>query len=161
MTTPATPATMDGSHALAELRDLTECRCIDDDSGCNHLYRGDVEAVAAALGASEERVTELTAQLVECFRLAGADPDGPYEAKHAERAVQAVADLRRDYDDDNVFKDAERYRWLRAEHDGGASQWHVREHVDHPGGFASAEIVDVGGLDAAIDALLARKEGKE
>lgn len=44
-------------------------------------------------------VHRLTTQLAECFRAAGSDPDGADESLYAHRAVQAVKDLRNDYDE--------------------------------------------------------------
>lgn len=44
-------------------------------------------------------VDEQTSKLAECYRLAGADTDGNEEWRYAPNAPQAVAELRKDYDE--------------------------------------------------------------
>jgi hypothetical protein len=55
----------------------------------------DVRAAVAALQAERDAKT---AQLAQCFRLSGADPDGNEDWRIATDAVRAVTDLRRDSD---------------------------------------------------------------
>ena len=74
-----------------------------DDPALRDILRAGIEKAfadhAAALAASEARVASLTAQLAQCFKIAGEDCDGNEDWRIAPRAVQAVTDLRRDYDD--------------------------------------------------------------
>lgn len=47
----------------------------------------------------KERADKAIADLAECFRLTGADPDGNEDWRLSERAVAEVAQLRKDSDD--------------------------------------------------------------
>ncbi|KGQ19881.1 hypothetical protein LF41_2388 [Lysobacter dokdonensis DS-58] len=60
------------------------------------LTHGEARAIADLLRLLSDREE----QLAECFRVAGGDTDGDnYAPRLADRAVQAVSDLRRDYDE--------------------------------------------------------------
>ncbi|MBS1831242.1 MAG: hypothetical protein JST65_00935 [Acidobacteria bacterium] len=69
----------------------------------------------------QAEIDRLRNMLGECYVLSGADTDGDPPERHAETAVRAVGDLRRDYDENEDWqgralaaeKDAARYRWLR------------------------------------------------
>lgn len=58
------------------------------------------EALSAVLKESEReaRIEELEAQLAECYRISGADPDGDSDSHLAKHAVQAVRELREESD---------------------------------------------------------------
>lgn len=47
----------------------------------------------------QEKIIRLERDLAECYRLSGADPDGNEDWRLAPRAVEAVRELRKDYDD--------------------------------------------------------------
>lgn len=64
---------------------------------------------------AEAEVARHVTNLAECYRIAGADPDGNTDAVLARDAVRAVMDLRRDYDqaceDDHRLR-GEIVKWL-------------------------------------------------
>ncbi len=61
---------------------------------CRHML-----SASTALAAIRPEVARLTAQLAECYRLTGADPDGNEDWRLAAEAVREVKRLRGDHDD--------------------------------------------------------------
>lgn len=46
----------------------------------------------------QEKIARLEHDLAECYKISGADPDGNEDWRLAQRAVDAVRELRSDYD---------------------------------------------------------------
>jgi hypothetical protein len=113
-----------------------ECRA-------HQCRRQAIELRTRAEAAERER-DEAAAMLAACYRMAGADCDGDEDWRIAPRALQAVTDLRRDYDEAGDEAEALRRRVAELE----AVLRHIRNHSS----VTSEQI-------AVIDALL-RGEGR-
>ena len=59
----------------------------------------DWQTILAALRDQEAEIARHVKVLADCFRMAGADPDGNEDWRIAPDALRAVTDLRRDYDE--------------------------------------------------------------
>jgi hypothetical protein len=101
---------------------------------------------------------DLLNQLGECFRMAGADPDGNENWRLARRALKAVTDLRRDYDENEDWKsrhDALAQRCAAAERGVQAARslcesWHAEARAEGYGGGNTRAHLILAAIDAAI-----------
>jgi hypothetical protein len=103
----------------------------------------------SAEAARDAEIAWLREQLGQCFRLSGADPDGNENSRLAPRAVDAVRQLRQDYD--QTCDEAEKLRQRVAELERLLDQ----THVESQGFFERAE-----SLRAECEALRADAEWK-
>src|SRR3990167_8827662 len=88
----AEPLTEEEITEIREALELHEMGC-DDESALRLL---------ATIEARDARIEELIADLAECFRLSGADPDGDEDWRIAPRAVAEVRRLREESDADGT-----------------------------------------------------------
>lgn len=136
----------------------------DRDAHVNHIAEDDGDWVRYTDHFAA--MADKDAQLAQCFKLAGADCEGNEDWRIAPRAVRAVADLRRDYDEacdemHQLGRDAgnteaalrkQLGEWLVANAPGG---WidELRKRAES----AEAKLVAVGGL-AKVAALAAARQ---
>jgi hypothetical protein len=131
-----------------------------------YMAAGDFATIRDHIATLIAERDDLLNQLGECFRMAGADPDGNENWRLARRALKAVTDLRRDYDENEDWKsrhdalaqrcaaaerDAARYRWLR---DVAPSLSRGPMLAFCTGPDRADEITALDDADAAIDAAI-------
>lgn len=66
---------------------------------CVYLTNDDWQTIRAELLAMDAENVRHVKMLADCFRMAGADPDGNEDWRIAPDALRAVTELRRDYDE--------------------------------------------------------------
>lgn len=125
---------------------------VSDAAGDRRLRPDVAQRYRKAHNTLASHIQAQTKMLADCFRTAGADCDGNEDWRIAPRALRAVTDLRRDYDE--ACDEADTLR-QRAEH-AEAELARVREEIDRATDVTTMSMF--GSQGDLIEALLDDRE---